>query len=374
MSDLGSDVTQILDADLAADDNVRIPLRKSATPGWLYATASQIAIKVASLLFGSLVGHAGEAVLVNGTEDGFEFGAGGGGGGGSSDVVAKALLQWDSAGVLTIATDENVASVTRLGTGNFTVTFTSAIPADCVVLMHGRFGTVASTAPFMILKVDNNPGLGLTTTDFTFAVSDMNTPADPYTAGRSDSWVYFEIKDPTVASGGGGGGSAAWSTRIDFDGTVGTYTVSDAELQDYDTIEIEAFGRCSDAASLVNLNININGVTTAGHNLNRFYNLNNAGYAGHTTLDDLWFINGTGVGDANRPALNWARIYGCRSGYYKQIEGGSGGSNGGGTGIYHVHGIGEFPVTAVLSSITITATAGNLETGGYFIVRGIPNV
>ena len=79
MSDLGSDVTQIVDGEFA--DDVRFPIRKAAVAGWLYATTSQIAAKVASLLFGSLTGQAGKVITVNGAEDGFEFTTGGGGGG-----------------------------------------------------------------------------------------------------------------------------------------------------------------------------------------------------------------------------------------------------------------------------------------------------
>ena len=71
MADLGSDVTQILDANV--DDLLRVPIREDAAPGWLYATFAQVAAYVLFKLFGALTGDAGKAILVNATEDGFDL-------------------------------------------------------------------------------------------------------------------------------------------------------------------------------------------------------------------------------------------------------------------------------------------------------------
>lgn len=116
----------------------------------------------------------------------------------STGIVAKAKVNFASDGTITLVGATNVASVTRVGAGNFEVTFTSAIPADCVCLMNGRFGDVSSEFPLLILAVDHEAGKGLTTTKFQFHTVDQNTAIDPYSSSRANSWVYFEIKDPTA--------------------------------------------------------------------------------------------------------------------------------------------------------------------------------
>lgn len=71
MSDIGDEITEIDDGDLA--DTVRVPVRKAAVTGWLYATLSQIALYTGAKLFGSKTGNAGKVIAVNTGETAFEF-------------------------------------------------------------------------------------------------------------------------------------------------------------------------------------------------------------------------------------------------------------------------------------------------------------
>lgn len=132
----------------------------------------------------------------------------GSGAGVSSNVMAKGRIAWTSAGVATVVGGFNVASVTRTSEGHFTVTFTNPVPAGCVVQIGGRFGDTGSNDA-MIVAADRAAGKGVTTTELNFVcqVSNNSGAFDPYAAGTSNSWVYFEIIDPTAALPGNVGSS-----------------------------------------------------------------------------------------------------------------------------------------------------------------------
>lgn len=136
--------------------------------------------------------------------------AGGSGPGGASNVMAKGRIQWDSAGVATVVGGYNVASVTRDSAGHFTVAFTNPIPAGCVAKMSGRFGDTSSN-DVMIVGVDRAAGQGVTTTELNFVsqVSDNSGAFDPYAAATANSWVYFEVIDPTAPMPGNAGSTHA---------------------------------------------------------------------------------------------------------------------------------------------------------------------
>lgn len=71
MSDLGLDIDPIDNGDL--EDDVRIPVRKAAVPGWLYLTLGQIWMYIYAKLFPDLTGKAGMIFIVDEYEQSFDF-------------------------------------------------------------------------------------------------------------------------------------------------------------------------------------------------------------------------------------------------------------------------------------------------------------
>lgn len=139
--------------------------------------------------------------------------AGGGGGGSAGNVVAKAKVEFSNTGAMTLVGDENIASVTRTGAGLYTVEFTNPIPAGCVLgATSGRFGDNVSTQEGLLIGLSRLAGEGVTTAEARLTIHAALVAGlfDPYESASDNSWIYFEIVDPTVASSGGGGSGHGW--------------------------------------------------------------------------------------------------------------------------------------------------------------------
>lgn len=167
----------------------------------------------------------------------------------------------------------------------------------------------------------------------------------------------------------GGGGSAAWSTKIVFDGTQSSYTINDVELQDYDTLEVELVGRSSLSGSLQSVNITANAVT-AGYYWRRFFNGTQTEATAQTSIADLFFINGATVTDPDQMAYNVAQIVNCKGTSYKGMKASSLGANGTSGGTFWVEGFGRIPVNAPLTALTFSVASGAVFNEGHIIVRG----
>ena len=131
---------------------------------------------------------------------GWSLASGGGGSGKANGVVAKVKVNFSTSGVISLVGAENVSSVTRTGTGLYTVTFTSAIASGCVLgRTSGRFFTQASYEG-LVVTVSRLSGEGITTTS---AKLFIQTPGfsgvyDPWNPGDSGGWFYVEIVNPTI--------------------------------------------------------------------------------------------------------------------------------------------------------------------------------
>lgn len=152
----------------------------------------------------------GGSVLV--TADATSGGGGGGGGagaGGNSTSVTKlvarayvAVANPNAAGTALTPSDQfNIASIAITGLGRYRVTFTSAIPANCVMLGSATFDVFSSTAVAM-LGIDRHSGFGMGTATMDISVVAGGDTTGGINNGNFDPlWFYFEVRDPATLVG-----------------------------------------------------------------------------------------------------------------------------------------------------------------------------
>lgn len=122
-----------------------------------------------------------------------------GGGGGGSGIVASVKVDFDTAGVMTLVGANNVSGVTRLSTGKYEISFTSAIPSGCAMLGSGRFGDNSSDEGVLLTPSRvSGEGIGTTTAQVFVHAAVLGGVYDPYDAGRANSWFFIQIIDATA--------------------------------------------------------------------------------------------------------------------------------------------------------------------------------
>lgn len=143
-------------------------------------------------------GTVGQVLTKNSSTDGDASWQNSTGGGDVPQLKARAYVVVTNPNTvgtaLTLTNNTNVGSSSITAQGRYRFTFTSAIPANCVLYTaFGRFPTATDEA-VPLFGVDRRSGQGLTTTaiDITVCVENATSPAfDPV-------WFYFEVRDPAV--------------------------------------------------------------------------------------------------------------------------------------------------------------------------------
>jgi F5/8 type C domain-containing protein len=141
-------------------------------------------------------------------------GGGGGGGGGAGNVLASARFNCANTALPVVAAGINVASIVKMGTGLYRVTFTNPISLDKVGFHGGGKWLVNNGRSQLGVSIERNVGYGLTTTyvDLTTYEPIVNNYFD------CDDWFSFTLYDVSQGSGSGGGagGGTAWKLLGDW--------------------------------------------------------------------------------------------------------------------------------------------------------------
>ena len=92
---------------------------------------------------------------------------------------AKAWIVFDGTGTVSITDDKNVTTLTDEGTGNYTVTFTNAMPSNNYVPI-GISQRMSGTSDIRVLGYDHNGSDPWNTTQFRmeYAASTGDNPVD----------------------------------------------------------------------------------------------------------------------------------------------------------------------------------------------------
>jgi hypothetical protein len=136
---------------------------------------------------------------------------------GTQRVLASARIDCTAPTAPVVSHGSNVASVTRTGTGRYTVTFNTAL-ADLTKVgfnSGGQWALSGSSHNGMDVTIDMAAGKGLTTTEINLvahAVSDVDSANGEIF--DADGWFSFELYDVTATGGGSGGGGGPVTESI----------------------------------------------------------------------------------------------------------------------------------------------------------------
>lgn len=208
-------------------------------------------------------------------------------------------------------------------------------------------------------------------------VQDLSVSVSYVTEAPDDGTAYVrKNKTWVVESEGGSGGSSSFSHKVMLSGGINTFTFNDAEIANFNTLQIEVIGRCTASGNAV-VGVRINGDATASHSLQRYFmhatGMTQTSRSGMTSIEDVFFVAGTECVDPKRRAQNIATIQGCRDANYKYIDGTGQITYNGGQDVYTVHGWGEFPSSNPVTSVTLLIIGdGNFTEDSYAIIRGLP--
>lgn len=136
--------------------------------------------------------------------------------GGAPRVLASARVDCTTPATPIISGGINVGSVTKTGTGQYTITFTAPLADLSKVGFNsgGQWALSGSSHNGMDITIDMATGKGLTTTAInlvTHAVSDVDSANGELF--DADGWFSFELYDVTATGGGGGGSGGTFATH-----------------------------------------------------------------------------------------------------------------------------------------------------------------
>lgn len=296
----------------------------------------------------------------------------GGGGGGASNIVAKAYITFSSGGGITINHGLNIASFTEDADGRFTATFTSAIPAGCIVMADGRFGDNASNN-VMIVGASRRSGEGVTTTAVNLVCMIPGNDGgafDPYSGATSGGFIYFEVIDPSAALPGGGGGVASETLieRITTASSQASATFATI-AGTYDDLKINILGRSNRSGSdndQVFLQFNSDTGANYGHSTLYGFGGSTGGSTGTAeSAGEIGFVGGA-TSQAGLPGMVEANIPRYADTVWKKVAKGHSMSVGTGAPLEVISGM-YWNNTAAITDITVKPSGSNTWTDGTVI-------
>lgn len=301
-------------------------------------------------------------------------GGGGGGGGGARPIVAKAKVEFSTTGVITLVGAENVASVTRVSAGIYDVVFSNPIPAGCVALISSRFGDVVGAHEAGAPGVDRPPGKNVTTTGFTivnWSAHLTSGPYDPWDGNNPNSWMYFEVIDPTVSSGGGG---STLISEVTTSANQASVTFSSIPAT-FKKLELRIFGRTNRSGNdNDNVLIRFNGDSGAnyGHGRTGFFGTSSFGETGTGETSAIIGTLSAATSQANGAGIIEAEIpYYANTAWWKNIL--SRGMSVGGGAPINLQSSAFWKNTAAITSISVAPQNGSFFIDGTIVALiGVP--